>query len=160
MAFERKETPVQEPNSMAWTILKWYWLLVPTLYFLFVLPNMVEGTEAPLLQAGDVFNWLFHLLNIALAGIMTQTHPLERSRSGAADKILKIAIIQQLLTQNILGVGLSIYVWYKLPHKVKSETVSSEEAEKRYFQPKTLYILTGVVLSITVLAIISQFALI
>ena len=96
------------------------------------------------------------MFNLGLAGVLTQTSPFERSRTGAADGVLKMAIAQQLISQNILGLGLAIYVWYKLPRKVTPEMVSSEQMEKEYFKQKTLYILTGIVLILTILAIISQ----
>jgi hypothetical protein len=154
--FERKQTSNSEPNSTSWTILKWYWLLVPALFFLFVVPTWADGAEAPNLGLGDMYNFIFQLFNLSLAGILVQTDPLERSRSGAADGILKMAIGQQFISQNILGLILSGYTWYKLPYKVKPEMVTSEAAEKNYFKPKTLYILTAIVLILSILAIISQ----
>lgn len=157
--FERKKTSHGEPNSGSWEILKWYWLLVPTLFFIFVVPTWAEGTEAAAVGIGEMYTFIFQLFNLALAGIMIKTHPLERSRSGAADGVLKMAIGQQLISQNIFGIILTIYVWYKLPYKIKPEMIPAEETEKNYFQPKTLYILTGIVLILTILAIISQMLL-
>jgi len=160
VAFERKKTPNENPNTTFWNILQWYWVLIPTFYFLFVVPNMVEGVEGAALELGDVYNIFFQLLNLAFAGILIQTPPLERSRTGVADRVLKIAAVQQFLIQNIFGLILALFVWYKLPYRMKPEMVSAEEAEKWYFQPKTLFILTITVLVLTILAIISQFALI
>lgn len=157
--FERKETPNSTPNMTAWTILKWYWLLVPALYFIFIVPTFTEGEGAPALAIEDLYNFAFHLFNLSLAGILTQTHPLERSRTGAADGILKMAIVQQIFIRNVFGIALTIFAWYKLPHKIKPEMLSTEEAEANHFQPKTLYILTGLVLFLTTLVIISQFVL-
>lgn len=154
--FERKTMSNDERNTTSWAILKWYWLLFPTLFFIFVVPTWTGGAEAPALGIGDFYNFIFQLFNLALGGIMVQTHPIERSRSGAADGVLKMAIGQQFISQNILGLILSIYVWYKLPHKVKPGMVSTEEKERRYFKSKTLSILTAIVLILTILAIISQ----
>ena len=160
MAFERKETPTENHNTMFWTILKWYQVLIPTFYFVFVVPNMVEGAEGAAIELGDIYTIFFHLLNLAFAGIIIQTPPLERSRTGVADKILKIAVVQQFLIQNIFALMLTLFVWYKLPYKVKPEMITIEEAEKWYFQPKTLFILMLIILGLTILAIISQFTLI
>ena len=154
--FERKQTTNREPNSTSWAILKWYWLLIPTLFFIFVVPSWAQGGEAVTLESSSIYNFIFQMFNLGLAGVLTQTSPFERSRTGAADGVLKMAIAQQLISQNILGLGLAIYVWYKLPRKVTPEMVSSEQMEKEYFKPKTLYILTGIVLILTILAIISQ----
>jgi len=161
VAFEQKEVSNKDkkPNTTFWTILRWYWILVPSLYFLFVIPNLAEGNEAPLLEPADVFNVLFQLLNLSLAGVMTVTAPIEQSKVGAADNILKVAAVQQFLVQNILGLILTVVAWYKLPYKVDPAVITKEEAEKWHFEPKTLYILTGIIAGITVLAIISQFAL-
>ena len=73
MAFERKKTPNENPNTIFWTILQWYWVLIPTFYFLFVVPNMVEGVEGAALELGDVYNIFFQLLNLAFAGILDRT---------------------------------------------------------------------------------------
>lgn len=157
--FERKQASNSAPNSTSWSILKWYWLLVPTFFFIFVVPTWAENAQAVTLESGVIYNFIFQLFNLALAGILIQTNPLERSRSGAADGVLKMAIAQQFISQNLFGIVLTIYVWYKLPYKVKPEMVSTEEMEGNYFKPKTLYILTAIVLILTILAIISQMLL-
>jgi len=160
--FEQKEVSNKDkkPNTTFWTILRWYWILVPTLYFLFVVPNLAEGNETAMLQPAEVFNVLFQLLNLGLAGVMTVTAPIEQSKVGAADNILKVAAVQQFLVQNIFGLILTVIAWYKLPYKVDPAAITEEEAEKWHFETKTLYILTGIIAGITVLAIISQFALV
>ena len=107
-------------------------------------------------EQGVIYTMIFHMLNLSFGGILTQTHVLEQSKSGAGDKILKAVIVHQFIIQNIIGIALAIFVWYKLPYKIKSESIPTEKLEKPHFQPKTLYILTGIVLLLTVLAIISQ----
>lgn len=159
MAFERKEIESKKPKTIYWTILRWYWLIIPTIYFLIIVPSLTEGSNTPMLEPGDVFNLIFQMFNYALAGLMTVTAPTERSKSGIADTFLKMVAVQQFLVQNIFGIVLTVLVWYQLPYKVAPETVDPEEAEKWHFQPKTIFILTAVILGLTVLVIGGQFAL-
>lgn len=158
VAFEQKQATKDEPTSVFWIILRWYWLIVPSIYFLFIVPGALE--DGGVLAPGAVFNLLFQLLNYGFAGIMTVTSPLERSKTGIADTYLKIAVAQQFLAQNILGTILSVVVWYQLPYKVNPEKVEPEEMEKWHFQPKTLKILSFVILGITILAVVGQIMLV
>lgn len=159
MAFERKEIKKEQPKTFYWNILKWYWLIIPTFYFLFLVPRATEGMETPEMSPDQVFALLFQLLNYSLAGIMTVTNPIERSKTGVADLILKIAIVQQFVAQNILGLILAIFVWYQLPYRIDPITLTEEEVVGWYFKPKTLLILTSITLGITILVIGGQFAL-
>lgn len=157
--FERKEkeTETNKANWVLWSILKWYWLIVPTFYFLFMVPGYLEDSSG--LEPAVAFNLIFQLINYAFAGIMTVTNPTERSKTGLADKFLKAAAVQQFMVQNILGLILTVLVWYQLPYRVNPETVEPEEKEKWYFQPKTIYIITGVLLGITLLVVVGQLQL-
>lgn len=157
MAFERKEVEKEKPKTILWSILKWYWLLVPTFYFLIIIPGALQQSEGQGLAPDVAFNLVFQLINYGLAGIMTVTHPLERSKTGLADKFLKAAVAQQFLAQNIFGLILTVIVWYQLPYKVDPELVEPEELEKWHFQQKTIYIITGVFLVITLLVVLGQF---
>lgn len=157
MAFERKEVEKEKPKSVLWSILKWYWLLVPTFYFLIIVPGMLQQSEGPGLEPAAAFNLVFQLINYGLAGIMTVTDPLERSKTGLADKFLKAAVAQQFLAQNIFGLILTVVVWYQLPYRVDPEMIEPEELEKWHFQPKTIYIITGVILAVTLLVVLGQF---
>lgn len=160
MAFERKEVEKEKPKSVLWSILKWYWLIVPTFYFLFIIPGALESSEGSGLDPATAFNLVFQLINYGLAGIMTVTHPVERSKTGVADKFLKVAAVQQFLAQNIFGLILTVIVWYQLPYKVDPDMIDPEEKEGWYFQPKTIYIITGVLIAITLLVLIGQFAIV
>ena len=154
MAFERKEVEREEPKSGLWSMLKWYWLLIPTFYFLFFIPNASQQGE---LAPGVALNLMLQMVNYGLAGIMTVTHPVEKSKTGLADNFLKLAAVQQFLAQNIFGLILTVIVWYQLPYKVDAEKVEPEELEKWHFQPKTIYIITGVLLAVTLLVVFGQF---
>lgn len=72
---------------------------------------------------------------------------------------MKLAAIQQFLAQNIFGLILTVIVWYQLPYKIDVETVEQEELEKWHFQPKTIYIITGILLAVTILVVLGQFRL-
>src|SRR5690625_1288008 len=101
-------------------MLKWYWLLIPTFYFLFFIPNTSqEGELAPSVAV----NLMLQIVNYGLAGIMIVTHPVEKSKTGLADNFLKLAAIQQFLAQKIFGRILTVIVWYQLPYKRDVETV-------------------------------------
>ena len=72
------------------------------------MPSWAQGGEAVTLESSSIYNFIFQMFNLGLAGVLTQTSPFERSRTGAADGVLKMAIAQQLISQNILGLGLAI----------------------------------------------------
>lgn len=77
MAFERKEIEKENPKSALWSMLKWYWLLIPTFYFLFFIPNASQQGE---LAPSVALNLMLQMVNYGLAGIMTVTHPVEKSK--------------------------------------------------------------------------------
>lgn len=158
MAFERKEVEKEKPKTMLWTLLKWYWLIVPTMFYLFIVPRAVQSGDGAL-HSGDAFNLAFQLLNYGLAGLMMVTNPLERSKSGVADITLKMAVAQQFLAQNIFGLILTAIVWYQLPYNVSEDMVEKEDLEKWHFQPKTILIIMGVILASSLLIVIGQLTL-
>lgn len=158
MAFDRKEVEKEKPKTILWTLLKWYWLIVPTMFYLFIVPNVLE-TGNGVLHSGDAFNLAFQLLNYGLAGLMMVTNPVERSKSGVADNFLKMAVAQQFLAQNIFGLIATAILWYQLPYKVTEDMVEPEELEKWHFQPKTILIIMGVILAISVLIVVGQLTL-
>ena len=157
MAFERKEIEKEKPKSGLWSMLKWYWLLSPTFYFLFFVPKALQQADGGALAPDVALNLIFQMVNYGLAGIMAVTHPQEKSKTGLADKFLKAAAIQQFLARNIFGLVLTVIVWYQLPYKVDAESIEPEELEKWHFQPKTIYIITGILLAITILVVFGQF---
>lgn len=158
MAFDRKEVEKEKPKTILWTLLKWYWLIVPTMFYLFIVPNVIDSSNGVLLS-GDAFNLALQLLNYGLGGLMMVINPLERSKTGVADNFLKMAVAQQFLAQNIFGLILSAILWYQLPYKVTEDMVEPEELEKWHFQPKTILIIMGVILGISLLIVVGQLTL-
>ena len=155
MVFEKKEVKNNKPKTALWTGLKWYWLLVPTFFYLLIVPGVVENSNGTL-ESGDAFNLAFQLLNYGLAGLMVVTNPLERSKTGVADKFLKLAVVQQFLAQNYFGLILAVITWSQLPFKVTEDMVEPEELEQWSFQPKTIMILVGVIVGISALITFGQ----
>lgn len=158
MAFDRKEVEKEKPKTILWTLLKWYWLIVPTMFYLFIVPNVIDSSNG-VLHSGDAFNLALQLLNYGLGGLMMVINPLERSKTGVADNFLKMAVAQQFLAQNIFGLILSAILWFQLPYKVTEDMVEPEELEKWHFQPKTILIIMGVILGISLLIVVGQLTL-
>lgn len=144
MVFERKEKITQEESkeikTYFWTLLKWYWLLVPTFYFMFILPKLVQNIGGGLLSFTDISTLFFQTLNYIMVAIMVLIDPKERSRKGVADKFLKIGIFQQFFVQNIFGMIFVLLAWYQLPRTLPTKNVELEE-EQTHIKPKTTLIL-------------------
>lgn len=155
MAFDRKEVEKEKPKTILWTLLQWYWLIVPTMFYLFIVPRVMDSSNG-VLQSGDAFNLAFQLLNYGLGGLMMVISPLERSKTGVADNFLKMAVAQQFLAQNIFGLILSAILWFQLPYKVTEDMVEPEELEKWAFKPKTILIIMGVILGLSLLIAVGQ----
>lgn len=140
MVFEQKKKFDQETDeevkSYFWTFLKWYWLVIPTIYFLFGLPGILESTEGSSLSLIDISTLFFQILNFVMAGNMFLIDPLERSRTGVADKFLKIGVIQQFFTENIFGIILILLTWYQLPKALPAD-FEEEEEEVKHLKPRT-----------------------
>ena len=159
MAFERKEVNRKQTDDVSWNVLKWYWILVPAFYFVFVTPTLFEQSEGANVDDATYFVLFFLFLNLSLAGIMTYISPKERTRNGTAENVLKMAIAQQALSQNVVGVMLSLFAWYKLPKGSNIIETSTEETGKKYFEKKTLYILTVIIIIITLSLSITRYIL-
>lgn len=159
MIFERKEVEKKEQKNIYWTMLRWYWVLIPTFFFVFMVPNMLNDGRTGLENMNDFYTVVFHLTNFGWAGIMITTDPIEQSKSGVGNTILKVAMVHQVLTQNLFGIMLSFLAWYNLPYRVNPESKETDEKEKLYFKPKTLLILTGVIAFITLLSLLGQFTM-
>lgn len=144
MVFERKETTAQEESkeiqTYFWTFLKWYWLLIPTFYFLFILPKLVQDFGGATLSFTDISTLFFQMLNYIMVAIMFLIDPRERSRKGVADKFLKIGVFQQFFVQNIFGMIFTLLAWYQLPKRLPAEIVEFDE-EATHTKPKTTLIL-------------------
>lgn len=156
MAFERKEMNQEEPKTFFWTALKWYWFIIPTIYYILVLPNLLLNEGGLEVRPEDLFTMVIQFSTYVMSGLMFATNPIEQSKNGVADKFLKVAVVQQFITRNIFGVILAFLAWYQLPSKVNLEKVDSKETDKRYFKPKTILVLSGISLSLAILLMIGQ----
>lgn len=140
MVFERKETIAQtetvEKKNYFWTILKWYWFIVPSIYFVFVLPQLTQSTTGKPLTMTDISIMLFQLLNYSMAANMYLIDEQEQSRQGVADKFLKIGMLQQFFIKNIFGLILAFFAWYQLP-RTKGTKLEEPEQENLKVKPKT-----------------------
>ncbi|MDN6195926.1 MAG: hypothetical protein L0I93_05510 [Atopostipes suicloacalis] len=163
MVFERKETESQkstsEVKSYFWTFLKWYWVIIPSIYFLFALPEMLENMEGGTLSFNDISILFFQILNFIMAANMFLINPLEQSKAGIADKFLKIGAFQQIFAENIFGFILIILAWYQLP-KSLADDYEAKEDEIKYIQPKKNIIIAIVSTILTLLIAIARIVLI
>lgn len=156
MDVQHSKKKQEKTKTYFWTILKWYWFIVPAFYYILILPRLVLNDAGPMVSGEDIFTILFQFLNFILSGLMFVTNPLERSKTGVADNFLKIAVTQQFIVQNIFGMILALLTWYNLPYRVKPEDVSPEDTKKWYFKPKTILILSGVSLAIAIFSMIGN----
>lgn len=140
MVFERKETieatQTAERKSFFWTILQGYWFIVPSIYFIFVLPQLSQNSQGVPLSMTDISMMLFQLFNYSMAGNMYLINEQEQSRQGVADKFLKLAMVQQFFIQNIIGMILAFFAWYQLPRRAGAK-LEADEQEKMKVKPKT-----------------------
>lgn len=150
MVSESKSIKEQENKTYFWTSLKWYWFIAPSFYFLFIVPKMVGGNVVLTMGSEDMSTFLFQLLNYVMAGLMFVTNPTEQSKTGGADMFLKIALGQQFAAQNIFGILLTVLVWYKLPYKIDSSAINSNNSTKRYFKTNTISIIATTSLIIAI----------
>lgn len=157
LAFERKKVIQQDKKDSYWQILQWVLLILPVLYFIFVFPTVFqsENNEPVTLQHFAVL--LFHTFNLVLGGLLMYTPPIERSKNGVGNNMLKIMMVQQLITQNIFGLGLAAIAWYKLPLSVPIGSVLSDEKEPKYLKPKTILIVTSIITVLSVLMMIAVY---
>ncbi|MDN6161506.1 MAG: hypothetical protein L0I79_01925 [Atopostipes sp.] len=144
MVFERKEKEEleapKEVKTYFWTFLKWTWIALPSIYFVIALPGILERAEGAL-SLFDLTTLFFQILNFVMAGNMFLIEPSERSRSGVADKFLKIGALQQFFAENIFGLILILLAWYQLP-KVLPNDYEVEEKDMNYLKPKTNLVIT------------------
>ena len=156
MIFEQKETNTKKTKTYFWTILKWYWFIVPSILYIVILPRIVLTEGGPSFVNQDIFTMLFQFMNLLFSGLMFVTKPIERSKSGVADIFLKVAIIQQFVAQNIFGVILTALAWYQLPYKVTPEPTEAEDKGSFYFKPKTILYLAIANLIFAILAVVAD----
>ena len=67
-----------------------------------------------------------------------------------------ISIFSLLAWRNIFGLILSAILWFQLPYKVTEDMVEPEELEKWAFKPKTILIIMGVILGLSLLIAVGQ----
>lgn len=157
--FERKEVNKKDKDTepLLWKILKWYWLLVPIVYFFFVTPPLLEPGGSANADDSIYFVLAFLFLNLGMAGIMFYTPSEEITRAGAAENILKMAVAQQIIAQNPLGAVLALGAWYKLPKQPTIETEEENEDGQRELAPKHLYLIMILILVFTVSLTVLQY---
>lgn len=157
--FERKESPkqTQNSNSIFWSILQWFWILIPIIYFFMYLPGFTQASENPVVPLEQVFSMISLSFNLALGGLMLMMEPSERSRKSTADIFLKMAFVQQILTGQIAGVILVGLTWFNLPAKVNQNAGKTSDSDKIYLNAKTIYIITGLVLAFTLVTAVLRF---
>lgn len=159
MAFERRKVTTQNNKNNFWPFLQGYWILVPALYFIFVMPTIFQVAPNESLPLSTITNLFYNAFNLGLGAILYVIHPKERAKVGAADGILKIAVVQQLLARNVFGLLLTVATWYKLPEVISPEAISSSENKGKYLAPKILYSLTILITVLTLLSIIGIYML-
>ena len=146
MIFERKGNDSfneENPNKVQtyfWTLLKWYWLLIPSFYFLVKLPALMQEIEAGPLSMEEVSTVFFQILNYSMAANMFLMAPEEQSKKGVADKFLKIGLIQQLFVGDLIGIILLALAWYQLPKVLVGKTIKQDEKSAQV-KPRTNLIL-------------------
>lgn len=157
MAFERKEVSNKSVTNSYWQIFQWFMIIVPALYFIFIMPSIFQqGSNEPVAYSSVVALFL-NVFNMGVGAVLFMTHPLERSRDGAANIIVKMAIVQQLVSQSFFGFGLGLIAWYKLPTVVSSNSLNQHEKEQKSLSPKALYIIMGLLLILTGLVVLSNY---
>lgn len=155
MAFERKNVAKENSTNHFWQIFQWYLIIVPVLYLIFVMPNVFQRGGSEAIAYTSVARLFLHVLNLGVGGVIYLTHPSERAKNGAAKNLLIMAMIQQLVTQNLFGFGLAIIAWYKLPLVAPAVSVIKAENEQKSLQPKFLYGLMILLILLTSLVVLS-----
>lgn len=146
MIFERKENNQLEQENTNnvqtyfWTLLKWYWLLIPSFYFMIKLPALVQEMEAAPLSTTEVSTLFFQILNYSMAANMFLMAPEEQSKKGVADKFLKIGLVQQFFVGDLIAIILIALAWYQLPKDLVGITIERDEKDAKV-KPRTNMIL-------------------
>ena len=151
MGFDNKKENIKKTNSYAWTFLKWYWLIIPSFYFLVIFPKMYQTDAGLLMESGDVLTLVFQICSYIMAGLMFMINQSEQSKTGVADTFLKIAAVQQFLVRNIFGMFLTVLVWYRLPYKTDTSLIDTSKKKKLSFQPKTIIFISAINLTVTII---------
>ncbi len=146
MIFERKDNnhlnkeDTNKVQTYFWTLLKWYWLLVPSIYFLVKLPALLQEIEAGPLSMKEISTVFFQILNYTMAANMFLMAPEELSKKGVADKFLKIALIQQFFVGDLISIILVALAWYQLPKVFVGEVIEQGDKSAQV-KPRTNLIL-------------------
>ena len=157
MAFERKKASRKSVTNSYWQIFQWFLILVPAIYFIFIMPTIFQQGSDETVAYSHVISLFLNVFNMGVGAVLFMTHPLERSRDGAANILLIMAIVQQLISQSLFGFGLGLIAWYKLPRVVSASALNDHEKEQKSLSPKVLYILMGLLLILTGVVVLSNY---
>lgn len=149
--FETKEIVPEKRKKRFYNIMMGYWLVVSAIYFVsFMMMQSRSGVSFEQLLSENItltLNILTLSINLIFAYLLYATDFKERKKGGIADRILKAAILQQLLTANIIGAVLAFLALNEL-----TENPLITEAEEKESKPlkeenkKGIMILLGVIL--------------
>lgn len=147
MIFETKEQPKEEVRTRFYTIAKVYWVAVPLLYFFLLtssqpesaggIESVVSGSPEVLIEMSAQFS------NVILAGLLFLIDENERTKTGNAGLVFKVAIAQQLFIGNMFGILVAILAHRELP-EFRSE--KSEDDKKTVIGKTGVLVLLGVLI--------------
>lgn len=160
MAFERKQVQKAQPKTTFWTIFKYYYVVIPAIYLIFLMPNAVSVTSTgPRLEPLETFNLIKQLLMLAIGGIIRVIDARELAKSRAGDHFMKMIMAQQLVASNFFGIIVTVLAWNELPRVLRDEQIPEKDLKKWHFKNRTIYILLGIVIALTILTAFGQWKL-
>ena len=150
MKFEQKQVDTIQPKKVFWTIFKYYTVIVPMIYLIFLMPKVVTFTaDGPVLAPSETFNLMKQLLLLGISGILRVIDPAVKSKNQAGDHFMKLIMLQQLFANNLFGMLLAVLAWNEFPRYINEEQLTEEEKNQWHFQNKTIYILLGIIVVLT-----------
>ena len=157
MKFERKQVEKTPPKKIFWIIFKYYSAVVPMIYLIFLMPKTVTFTaDGPVIPPSETFNLMKQLLLLGVSGISRVIDPIEKSKSKAGDRFMKMIMLQQLFANNLFGMLLAVLAWNEFPRHLNPEQLTEEEQKQWHFKNQIIYILLGIVLILTAAVAIIQ----
>lgn len=167
MVFERKEgieeKETGDVKGIFWSVLKWYWFIIPSIYFLFGLPGLLDSMEAGSPSFLNISTLFIQIITFLMGVNMHLMKRSEQSRKGVGDSFLKIAAFQQIFTENIIGFILVLVTWYKLPKVPLPDSERKEqkaEGEIKDLKPKTNRMIAFVLTILSLILAIARIVLI
>ncbi|WP_018659930.1 hypothetical protein [Allofustis seminis] len=150
MAFEQKQLAKQSQNKVFWTIFKYYAVVIPMIYLLFLMPSTVTFTASgPMIAPSETFNLMKQLLLLGIAGIVRVIDPKAKAKNKAGDHFMKMIMAQQLLANNLFEILLVVLAWNEFPRVLDEAQLTEQELKQWHFKNKTIYILLGIVIVLT-----------